>query len=83
MLPQDIRKFIERTFASLGTTPQQLKREALLIREGHYCGHRYESDELTAVWFLEEGEVKFFGRDGDLVLVLQPEAEGESPRQAA
>ena len=81
--PRDIRKLIERTFRSLRPAPQQLRRETLLIREGHYCGHRYESDELSAVWFLEEDEIKFFGEDGSLLLVLQPGRSPESPRRAA
>ena len=83
MRPRDIRKLIEQTFESLRSEPQGLSRETLLIREGHYCGHRYESNELTAVWFLEEDEIKFFGEDGGLLLVLQPGRTPESPPQRA
>ena len=80
MRPQDIRKLVEQTFQSLRSAPQELTRETFLIREGHYCGHRYESDELSAVWFLEEDEIKVFGENGTLLLVLQP---GQSPASTA
>ena len=84
MRPQDIRKLVEQTFQSLRSAPQELTRETLLIREGHYCGHRYESDELSAVWFLEEDEIKVFGENGGLLLVLQPSQSPSSiPQRAA
>jgi hypothetical protein len=84
MRPQDIRKLVEQTFQSLRSAPQELTRETFLIREGHYCGHRYESDELSAVWFLEEDEIKVFGENGGLLLVLQPSQPPSSiPQRAA
>ena len=83
MRPRQIRLLIEQTFESLRSTPQRLTRESLLIRDGHYCGHRYESEELFAVWFLEEQQVKFFSKTGDLLLVLQPTESSEIQLRAA
>ena len=82
MRPREVRQLIEQTFESLGSTPQRLTREALLIRDGHYCGHRYESENLFAIWSLEDQQVKFFSRAGDLLLVLQP-TESNEPRLRA
>ena len=36
----------------------------MLIREGNYCGHRYRLENLEAVWFIEEDELKFFDDHG-------------------
>ena len=84
MRPRDIRKLIEQTFESLRPESQGLTRETLLIREGQYCGHRYESAQLSAVWFLEEDEIKFFGNDGSLLFVLQPRrSPGTAAQRAA
>ena len=83
MRPRQIRQLIEQTFESLRSTPQRLTRESLLIRDGHYCGHRYESEDLFAVWFLEEQQVKFFSSSGDLLLVLEPAEANEARLRAA
>ena len=83
MRPRDIRKLVEETFESLQPAPERSTRETLLIREGHYCGHRYESDDLSTVWFLEEDQIKFFSRDGSLLLVLHPHPSPEPKHQRA
>ncbi len=44
----------------------------MLIRDGFFCGRRFVSDGLEAVWFIEENEVKFYDRDGKVVQVVHP-----------
>jgi hypothetical protein len=86
--PQDIRKLISREFALLTGRKVEAPRESVLIKNGYYCGHRFESEEFQAVWFLEEDQIKFFGRDGSLVHVLCPasvaiERSDSAPAKAA
>ena len=44
--------------------------ESILIRDGHYCGRRFESGGMSAVWFIEENQIKFFGKEGALHSVV-------------
>jgi hypothetical protein len=46
-------------------------RESILIREGLYCGRRFETSAGYAIWFVEENQVKIFERTGRVVDVLQ------------
>tara|TARA_B100000674_G_C37544075_1_gene779755 strand:+ start:159 stop:413 length:255 start_codon:yes stop_codon:yes gene_type:complete len=84
MLPRHIRQIIEKTFASLSETPNQILAESLLIRDGHYCGHKFANAALTAVWFHEEDQIKVHNKDGQLLLVVKPsETEATAPLRAA
>jgi hypothetical protein len=71
-----IRSLIRQTFSELGGLEDQTPRETMLIRNGFFCGRRFDLDGLQAVWFSEEDEIKFFGRSGSLALVigLDPES---------
>jgi len=73
-----IRSLIRQTFVELGGLADQLPRETMLIRNGFFCGRRFDIDGLQAVWFTEEDEIKFFGRSGSLarVIALEPESVG-------
>ena len=84
MRPRNIRQLIEKTFASLSESPNQILAESLLIRDGHYCGHKFKSSVCTAVWFHEEDQIKVRGKDGKLLMVVKPsEAEVSAPLRAA
>ena len=65
-----IRSLIRRTFAEFGGLAEHAPRETMLIRDGFFCGRRFEADGLQAVWFTEENEVKFFDRTGAIVRVV-------------
>lgn len=41
--------------------------ETLLIRNGLFCGRKFQSDGHLVVWFIEEDEVKFFSPVGELL----------------
>ena len=76
------REFVAHTWAEFGADLSAPRAETILIRDGYYCGRRFQCDGLSAVWFIEEQEVKFYDRQGqvtrvaalqeDLPLVEQP-----------
>lgn len=41
--------------------------ESILIRNGLYCGRKFQSNGYEVVWFIEEDEIKFFGPCGNLL----------------
>ncbi len=64
---QRVRAGIVRVLNDLGFDGPKPLEETLLVRDGHYCGRRFIREDATAVWFHEEGEVKFYSADGSLV----------------
>ncbi|MCG8652422.1 MAG: hypothetical protein MI861_21455 [Pirellulales bacterium] len=59
--------------ASEGNDPSlanPIRNESILIRDGFYCGRRFDLGAYRAVWFLEEDQLKIYARGGDLVCVL-------------
>ncbi len=83
MRPRSVRSIIQQTFASLTSEQCVITEETLLIRNGHYCGQRFHSGHLTAVWFLEEDQIKFHDGDGSLLLVVKPSESEWSTSRAA
>lgn len=69
---ESIRRHIWQTFAKLGCHADVPPSETIMIRGGHYCGHRFECSGMRAVWFLEEDQIKFFAPDGSLLKVDTP-----------
>ncbi|HBJ35811.1 MAG TPA: hypothetical protein DDZ51_13905 [Planctomycetaceae bacterium] len=45
--------------------------EAMLIRDGFFCGRRFRFENYQAVWFLEEDEVKIRDTDGNVLAMLR------------
>lgn len=41
-------------------------RETTLIRNGAYCGRRFALMGYSLIWFLEEGQIKFYTPSGQL-----------------
>lgn len=56
----EIRRQVSETFARMAIREPGQFRESILIRNGSYCGRRFEADGAYAIWFLEEDEVKFY-----------------------
>lgn len=82
VLPLDqIRSLICRTLAEFGGTTDRMPRETVLIRDGYFCGRRFEADGLHAVWFTEEHEIKFYDRAGAVVRVVELAAPSLSADQ--
>ncbi len=64
-----IRQGIRATMAQWGDQSSEIEQETILIQDGHYCGRRFQSGQLQAVWFIEEQQVKFYHRDGSVLEV--------------
>lgn len=64
-----IRRLIQMTFQELGAPGAQDLSENILLRDNYYCGRRFTAGDLQAVWFVEEGEIKFYGKGGGLLKV--------------
>jgi predicted acylesterase/phospholipase RssA len=68
----DIRRLVADTFARLGLSCGAEPIETILIRDGIYCGRRFDVEHGHAVWFIEEEQLKFFRASGSLALVIEP-----------
>jgi hypothetical protein len=63
-LTEEIRRHARSRFQTLGAEAHAELIETILIRDGYYCGRRFECDGWTAIWFVEEQQVKLYDRDG-------------------
>jgi hypothetical protein len=79
----DIRQLVGATFAELHLSAGSEARETILIRDGHYCGRRFDVEDGHAVWFMEEEQIKFFRADGRLARVVEAIIAPAIIRQAA
>ena len=60
--------------------------ESIVIRQGAYCGRRFQTVGGYAIWFIEEHQIKLFDDLGRLIEVLQlatEQSEPAAPRLAA
>ncbi len=71
-LVERVREIVQETFVRLGEPAEQVPGEAMLIRDGFFCGRRFVSQQMEAVWFIEENEIKFYDADGAVVQVVHP-----------
>ncbi len=76
------REFVTQVFHELEGGPALPLRETVVVRDGCYCGRRFASAELSAVWFLEEAQVKFYGPDGSLLKVASLTESMRKPHAA-
>jgi hypothetical protein len=80
---ESIRQAIHDALGQMGCDLKDL-HEAILIRQGMYCGRRFECDKGSAVWFIEENQVKYFSAEGELLnVVTVPAAPPLTPRRRA
>ncbi|MBW3598815.1 MAG: hypothetical protein KY475_16255 [Planctomycetes bacterium] len=63
-LTEEVRHHTRRRLEVLGADADAEMVETILIRDGYFCGRRFECDGFTAVWFVEENELKIHDRDG-------------------
>ena len=66
-----VRRLIADVFQQLRLSDEETPRQSLLIRDGNYCGRRFEADRGHALWFFEEDQVKVFGPDGRVLRVIE------------
>lgn len=67
-LLNSVRVQVQGTLARLGAADAP-PQETILIRDGMYCGRRFYIDDFMAVWFIEEGEIKFYDQAGAVATV--------------
>jgi hypothetical protein len=72
LLIADVRQLVVETFARLGLSCSAELCETILIRDGMYCGRRFDVEDGHAIWFIEEEQLKFFNASGGVVLVIEP-----------
>jgi hypothetical protein len=82
-LTSEIRRLIANTLVELGLSSGAEPQETILIRDGAYCGRRFDSSDGHAVWLLEEDEARFFRADGSLVRVIESVTACQPPARAA
>jgi hypothetical protein len=82
-LTANIRGRVEQLFAELDFGPE-ICRETILIRDGSYCGRRFEAAGGHAIWFAEEDQLKLVDAGGSVVRVMdQVVSLGRDLRAAA
>lgn len=69
-LIESVQGMIAAAFHQLRLSDDDCLRQSLLIRDGNYCGRRFEADGGHALWFFEEDQVKVFGADGRVLRVI-------------
>jgi len=79
-LTESVRRLVGETFARLCMDGAQEVRESIMIRQGAYCGRRFETADGYAIWFVEEGQIKVFRASGRMVEVLDLK-DGAQARQ--
>jgi hypothetical protein len=80
-LTESVRLLVTEIFARLEMDGARAARESILIRQGAYCGRRFETAGGYAIWFIEEGQIKVFRAGGHMIEVLDLE-NGAHARQA-
>jgi hypothetical protein len=62
-----IRHAICALLSKLCSEPVASLHETILIRDGLYCGRKFQIPGYEVVWFVEEDEIKVFGPCGNLL----------------
>lgn len=62
-----IRAAVAQQLSQLGAIGTDCVGESILIRNGMFCGRRFQCAGYQVVWFIEEDEIKFFSPCGDLL----------------
>jgi hypothetical protein len=78
-----VRRIVTDTFGAIGLSDGPEPQETILIRDGAYCGRRFDASRGHAVWFVEEEQIKFFRADGSMACVVEAIAATHTMRAAA
>ena len=70
--PREVKQLVVRTFLGLGGTPEALfdLKETVFIDGGRCMARCYRTDELRAVWCVDEGIVRFYDAEGHILRVV-------------
>lgn len=70
---EKVRAAISDRLSALGAHDVTSIRETILIRQGLFCGRKFECDGFQVVWFVEENHIKIFGSEGRLIEAMSAE----------
>jgi hypothetical protein len=59
-----------RTIQDLGLEGTEPLGETLLTLAGYYVGREFRFNGVRAVWIASQGQIKFYGDDGQLLRVV-------------
>ena len=62
-----MRSAVATQLQQFGVKQPAEMHETLLIRNGLFCGRKFQSEGHLVVWFIEEDEIKFFSPCGELL----------------
>ena len=65
---EKIRLVIAEQLNQFGCEAANSMGESILIRNGLFCGRKFQCAGYEVVWFIEEDEIKFFSPAGELLL---------------
>ena len=80
---QSVRQMVVQTLKDLGLSGSDDLEETILIRDGIYCGRRFDAHDGHAIWFVEEEQLKFFRADGSVARVIEPIMRGAPTLRSA
>jgi hypothetical protein len=82
---QQIADIVSRVFLELGATLEDAEdlNETILIHDGRYYARSYRSDELMAMWFVENGFIQFYDAEGAMLRTVNLLQELPANRRAA
>jgi hypothetical protein len=66
-LIQRARDFAGETFAQLGLGNGHEPQEVILVRDGAYCGRRFEVEGAQAVWAIAEDRLTMISAGGEVL----------------
>jgi|694.fasta_scaffold00106_26 hypothetical protein len=69
-----VRQAIHEQLAQIAAQTVESIHETILIRNGLFCGRKFQWSGYEVIWFLEEDQIKFYGPCGNL-LTTTPVAE--------
>ena len=61
---KEVRDHVYQVFLQHGVDKDAPIEEAIVIRDGFYCGRRFECGSLQAIWFVEEDQLKIYDQQG-------------------
>jgi len=78
-----VRRTVTETLVAIGLSDCSEAQETILIRDGAYCGRRFDASRGHAIWFVEEEQIKFFRADGSLACAIEAITTSQPMRVAA
>jgi hypothetical protein len=78
-----VRLLVADILTGLGAANGEELRESILVRDGVYCGRRFEQSGWGAIWLAEVNQIKFYDPAGRFARLLDVEMANGNIRRAA